>query len=484
MKDKTLKVILATTLLFALVAATSATTVADDTFNGIDAVTVVQEAPASADMIQSSVEPKVVEKEEKKIKSTSVTYDVDDFDTLHNALTSDEFSDVTVNINNDISLSANTTVNSLITQLTINGNGRSVNGSDVNQFLEIGENSSVTINNLDVTNCYYDYSWLGGGAIYNKGLLTISNSSFRYNYAMYGGAIYNYINNLTITDTLFANNRAGDDGGAVYSLGSLAITNSVFEDNEAFESGGAVLTERGTISINQSRFTNNTAKHGGAINNCGSLLLADSVLDSNNAVGDWSTGGAVYNFDNMTITNSTISNSSAGSSGGAVYNVMGSLRMTMSNLSSNTAESGGAAYNWMGFLSIEDNVFEENSALEGGCMVLNGSTNNITGNVFTRNQAIIGGAILAYGEDNLLDANTFTYNNATNGGAVNNKGTLTVSNSTLTFNTADSGGAIHNSGNLAITESSLSNNTVEYNGAAVYNEYQDNLTITNSLLCN
>ncbi len=72
---------------------------------------------------------------------------------------------------------------------------------------------------------------------------------------------------------------------------------------------------------------------------------------------------------------------------------------------------------------------------------------------------------------------TFSGNNATNGGAILNDGTVSVSNSTFSGNSARSGGGIYNSGTLTIDHSTLRRN-VSRNGGGIYNSGL--LTISNS----
>ena len=250
MKNKHLKVILIATLLITLVGLTSATEVSDDTISTDNNSEIVQEAPTTTDTIQSSVaeQPKHVQKEEKRIKTTSKTYDVDDFDTLHNALTSNQFDTVTLNINSNIDLSGNTTLNNVITQLTINGNGKTMNGNDTTHFLEIKENSTVTIKDIEFRNCRTKNSWLGGGVINNAGSLIISNSSFNNNYANSGGVIHNH-GNLSITKCTFNNNNANTSGGAIVSSNNTNITDSILNNNTA-QQGGAIYSKCNLTIIN------------------------------------------------------------------------------------------------------------------------------------------------------------------------------------------------------------------------------------------
>ncbi|RAP54707.1 MAG: hypothetical protein BZ137_00720 [Methanosphaera sp. rholeuAM130] len=380
-------------------------------------------AEASADGIQSENQCNCnMQNNQKVIKTSSNTYDVNDYNTLEQALTDSTYDTVTVNVQSDITLTNTIKLNESIGQLYINGNGKCINGDNAYQFMEIPENSIVNISNIKISNCRYEHSWFGGGAIYNKGTLSIANSSFDNNYAMYGGVIYSYMNNLTITDTEFIENHAGDDGGVLYSLGNLTIKNVTFKDNDAVESGGAMMIERGNVNITDSTFTNNTARYGGSIDNYGGdVYIAKSILNNNNAVGNWSCGAAVYNSNRMTITNTTLANNTA-------------------------VENGGAVYTTRGIINIKFSSFDNNSAGYGAGIFLNGTDSNVTNNNFTGNHAQIGGAILVVNDNNMLKENVFEENTADNGGAI----------------------ALKGSANTTITNNTFTNNNASYEGSAIY----------------
>ena len=69
--------------------------------------------------------------------SGAKTYDVSDFNTLHSALTSDQYDKVNINLKSNIKLSSNTELNTSINTLNINGNGKTIDGNKKYQFLSI-----------------------------------------------------------------------------------------------------------------------------------------------------------------------------------------------------------------------------------------------------------------------------------------------------------------------------------------------------------
>jgi predicted outer membrane repeat protein len=137
------------------------------------------------------------------------------------------------------------------------------------------------------------------------------------------------------------------NGGALSNRGTLNITNSIFTNNTASSRGGVLynLNSSATLTITNSQFTNNSASNGGVIsNNGGYITITDSIFMNNSAT---SYGGAIESFNGSTIviTNGTFIGNSAGLSGGAIIHSDITSHMTISNslFQNNTASGGGGA---------------------------------------------------------------------------------------------------------------------------------------------
>jgi len=190
-----------------------------------------------------------------------------------------------------------------------------------------------------------------GGAIYNNGTLTVTNSTLSGNQVTnvsgfgsgIGGAIYNN-GTLTVTDSTFSGNQAtggtgtpGGDGlgGAIFNVGTLTVTNSTFSGNQATAGSQGIGV-------------------GGAIWSEGTLTVTDSTLSGNQATGGsqggLGFGGAIFNAGTGTVTDSTFSGNQATVGGGAIENSSGTLTVTNSTLSGNSAASllGGGIENGVG----------------------------------------------------------------------------------------------------------------------------------------
>ena len=527
---KTKKIILFITLLVLLTGAVSAGEVSNDTINTIDTPDEVTQSTGTTireidNTLTDEINQKQTEQNNALKEDASKTYTVNDFNTLHNVLTKDTYSTLTLNINSNIILTDITQVNNAIETLTINGNGKTVNGNNTYEFLKIFSGTTVTINNIKITNCY-------GSAIYNEGILTVSNSTLNKNNASCGGAINNN-GKLTINNSTLNNNKANDDGGAIYNRGMLFISNSILNNNNAADDGGAIYnyynnsiiknctlnsntagwyggaicSYEGNLNITRCVLSNNNVNYSaGAIYTTGNATINNSTLNSNSANGTyWQyCGGAIRNYGNLTINNSILNNNKAVYDGGAIYNwCSGNVTIHNSTLNNNTINNAGGAIRNCGNLTITNSSLNNNKADYNGGVIYNGHADNYS-SILNINNCIImnntsktaGGAIYNTYGGIVIILNTMVKNN-TEGAIYNSRGNMTIYNSTLNDNIADdnggiiinnvtfgnvhSGGAIFNHDNLIINNCTLNNNMADEYGGAICNS-NGNLTMNNCKL--
>jgi hypothetical protein len=154
-----------------------------------------------------------------------------------------------------------------------------------------------------------------GGAIYNKGLTDIEQSYVRYNEAdRYGAGIYNE-GSLSVRSSFLHNNVAlapvgtTADGGAIYNRGKLTITDSTFSRNRAERYGGAMHLVDGIVEITNSTIHENYAVRGAGINTgaADSVTILNVTLSRNNA----DQGANIWNGGNpMTLKNTIVAGGS------------------------------------------------------------------------------------------------------------------------------------------------------------------------------
>lgn len=137
----------------------------------------------------------------------------------------------------------------------------------------------------------------------------------------HGGVITVYDGTLTVNNSVFTDNQASQYGGAVHSQDStVTISNSVFSRNKASEMyGGAINGDNGTLTVSDSTFDGNEAQSGGAIlGGSDSLSITNSIFTNNKATND---GSAIaVTGDKAVISNSKFIGNSAGRFGGAILN--------------------------------------------------------------------------------------------------------------------------------------------------------------------
>ena len=176
-----------------------------------------------------------------------------------------------------------------VDDLVIDGNGYAIDAQGLTRIFHCtGKN--VFIKNIILKNGFTEKN---GGAIYNRGELTITESTLSENTAqLYGGAIHN-MSRLTITESILNENTA-EYGGAIHNLkGEITITESTLTENTAQRKSGAIHNYDGELTITESALTKNTAqREGGAIYNSweGELIITESILNENTA----RHGGVIY----------------------------------------------------------------------------------------------------------------------------------------------------------------------------------------------
>lgn len=361
-------------------------------------------------------------KKDKNIKTESKTIIVNNYGELHAALTSDSYSNLTIELQGDkkYTITEKIDIDYNIRNLKINANNRIIDGVHKYSFIKVqNEFSRINISNIHVINCNDSL----GSVLYNRAFLTIVNSSFINNTATTeGGVIYNY-KNLTVDNCIFENNNGGSRGGAISSHRTLTITNSILKNNTATNGGSLYMYGNTRTIIENNTITGSSANFAGSIFN--------------------------YGTGNISIVNNNISYSTARIYGGVLLNHGASLFMLSRNNISNNRAQWGAAVVTLADINITENNFINNTANYGG-VIFNGAEICLNDNNFTKNNASIGGCI---------------YNSA--------ECIINVSNNHFNNNTADDGAVIYNSGECNFNNNTLISNTVTGKDAYVIKSDED-----------
>ena len=371
----------------------------------------------------------------------------------------------------------------------------------------------ATIGDATISDSYFvNNAGRWGGAISTAGYLlagddvntlTVSGSTFKENGGLYGAGIFVAGSDFTVSDCVFDKNTAfgkGDmtpnnNNGAAIVVTDTGkditgiITDSNFTNNKAHFSGAVDICE-GKITIKNSIFVNNSAEYcAGAIAvdsqiNKPAVEIINSKFDSNSA----EYGGAIYNYYNLTVADSTFTNNSKDT----IYN----FRVANLDLGIKTFTDLQNAIGLVrGTLTLDSDI----------AMTDDEAANFKDGVVINKNIVIDGKGHTIDARDlgrifNIGEGFTVTLTNATlingkadKGGAIYNDGSLTLSDVKLSDNAADSyGGAVFNNGHLVVSDSVFDSNdivnrgsaSVDYGGAAIYNWYDGVLTVSGSNFTN
>ena len=242
-------------------------------------------------------------------------------------------------------------------QLTIDGNGHTINGKNTARTFFI-DADNVVLKNIIFTNGNSKGN-SGGVLLIRASNTVIENCTFKNSKDVYGGAIYitekTKVDNKALTGTKinnckFESNTAEKGGGAIYALGKgNTITNSKFTSNKADGMGGAVQIANNNNKIMNNTFTSNSAKTEAgalALMYCSNQKIEENTFTKNTA---GSIAGAIdlYKGSGYTVKNNKFDGNTAGDLGGA-------MRLSISSYS--TASR------------IENNDFKNSQAKNGGAI--------------------------------------------------------------------------------------------------------------------
>ena len=202
--------------------------------------------------------------------------------------------------------------------------------------------------------------------------------------------------------------------------------------------------------------------HGGAIYNQDTVSISNSRFRNNATTSDWS-GGAIFSSSHLAMNNTVFSNNEAGS-GGAIY-VQSAINQT--NIFTTT---------------FEHNVTTDTMSGFGGALLLtDGATATVTASTFSENQAREGGAVDARSGSHLsIDRSSITGNSSTSdgGGIGIDASTAMLTDVSVSGNSGSQGGGITTfAGEVTLTRVTLSGNSAIY--GAGYDTFLGTHTFTN-----
>jgi hypothetical protein len=291
----------------------------------------------------------------------------------------------------------------------------------------------------------------GGGAIYSTGSLSVTNSTFSQNSASatsgtngVGGAI-DAFGVLSVTGGSFSQNTATNAGGAISTsapqagLNGVSFVGNSVSSNNSSGAGGAINIATGAIAIIGCTLTSNSAYNAGGIANGGLLSLFTSTLSSNAANSSAGSGGAIANYNSLTLAQSIVSGNTAGGYGAGLEN-LATANLSICTFSGNIAQTMGGGIYTAGPFTLSGSTLSANEAVQfGGAALSNTGNSVIVDSTIDSNVSdnYDGGGVMVFSGSVRLTNDTLSLNRATNGGGtvVYAPATLTANNTIIAGNT-------------------------------------------------
>ncbi len=453
--------------------------------------------------------------------------------TLANANESPDLTADTITLGADINLSA--ALPQITSEITLEGANHFIDGGNSVQLFYVDGGGDFTVNQATLQNG----SASNGGGIDNRGTLTVTDSTVSGNSATNGGGGIFNVSTLTVTSSTFSGNSATNGGGILELTGTLTVSNSTFSGNSASDYGGGIRNN-GALTVTNSTFSGNNALNEGGISTLTTAYLSGVILDTGssgancssniidngyNLSDDASCGFSGTSADNATLNLDALSGGvhtpQTGSDaigaiphGTSIDNNGATLACNSTTtdqigadrpINVATACTSGAVEVAMPSLCPAPLAISDTAELENCITWANanpgadtlGLDADITLSAaltqITTEITLEGGGFYVDGADTYrvfyvtgtgnLTINRITVQNgsASNGGGIDNRGTLTVTNSTISGNSAASnGGGIYNTGSLTVTSSTFSGNSADNFGGGIYNT--GTLTVTTSTI--
>jgi CSLREA domain-containing protein len=245
-----------------------------------------------------------------------------------------------IHFDNDYTITLASPMPNISESLTIDGETNSIviDGDD-DYLTEVYLGVTASLANLTIQNS----NGTNGGVILNRGILSITNTTFRENTANAGsgGALYNYQGILNITNSTFTNNSAVSGGAIKNDAGTLNITNSTFSGNTApGGSGGAIINFTGVTNLKNSTFSGNSSSNGSIYLFTGTLNYANTII-ANSTGGDCVNAGTLGTNTNNLVEDGSCSASLSGDPNlGALAN-NGGATQTLALIAGSTAINAG-----------------------------------------------------------------------------------------------------------------------------------------------
>jgi Big-like domain-containing protein/flagellar hook capping protein FlgD/parallel beta helix pectate lyase-like protein len=165
------------------------------------------------------------------------------------------------------------------------------------------------------------------------------------------GRVVTFENGEDSTAILCGFTITNGEGGIFVDNSSPSISNLLIIKNDEKPGdnyGGGIFCNNGTLILNSSNISNNSAHSGGGIEGINSNIKISNVIIKNNEVWDDGGGLAMLNCPIVQLNNLNISNNIASSEGGGIESIGSTFNLTKVTIANNSAQEGGGIYSRYG----------------------------------------------------------------------------------------------------------------------------------------
>jgi VCBS repeat-containing protein len=167
--------------------------------------------------------------------------------------------------------------------------------------------------------------------------------------------VFHALSNTTINFQNFTIQGGSESTGGGIHLSSSTILNLTdlnIQNNYSSVQGGGIFNDlNGSLNIDGVAIHDNITSDGGAVWNFGNMTVANSSFYNNTS--NW--GGGFLNFNTASLENTTISGNHSNSGGGAFYTTT-DVALTNVTIADNTAGIGAGIYNNGGDISLKNTI--------------------------------------------------------------------------------------------------------------------------------
>jgi hypothetical protein len=159
--------------------------------------------------------------------------------------------------------------------------------------------------------------------------VTIRDAFFHFPPSDCGGAILNS-GNLILTEVRLVNNTIRGDGGAICNRGEMTVSRGTIVDNRAaFTGNGGGIFNSGTLTLTGAALSANRAEvlDGAGLYNSGTATLENVTISGNATVGPFGSrlGAGLANLGTATLTNVTVAYNDSEGTGTGLHAEAGSM---------------------------------------------------------------------------------------------------------------------------------------------------------------